>query len=334
MWREIGYFYQVYLEGSFSKAAEKLYLTQPALSIAIQKLEAAAGMPLFDRSTRPLTLTPAGEIYVDTIKKAMCLEQELKQQLEDKRQLKSGNIRIGGSHYLNAYILPEIIKSFSEKYPLIHLELLEHSSAQLSRMLVERELDITFNCNPKFLMDFDRYAAFDDQILLAVPKSYPVNQTHIGAAMCAADIRSGAYLSPSCPIVSLQDFRELEFILLTKNNNLYDRSHALFDMAGFEPKIKLELSQLVTAYHLADHGLAATFVSDRLVTAQEDNLNYYKLDSELIVRHFYILLPKRSYTSFAIRAFITHFQECMKQGGDIKVGGILSFDRSGESQID
>lgn len=315
MRQEMNYIYQVYLEGSFSKAAEKLYLTQPALSIAIQKIETAAGMPLFERSTRPLKLTPAGEAYIDTIKKIQYLEQELEQKLEDRRQLKAGNIKIGGSHYLNAYILPKIMESFSKKYPLVQMELLEHSSAQLSRMLAERELDLTFNCNPKFVMDFERYPAFDDQILLAVPKSHPVNQAHIGAAMCASDIQAGKHLLPSCPTVSLQDFREIEFILLTKNNNLHDRSYAFFDAAGFAPRVKLEISQLVTAYHLANHGLAATFVSDRLVTAEKDNLNYYKLDSEQIVRHFYILLPKRNYTSFATRAFISHFQECMNQEG-------------------
>ena len=63
---EMRYVYQIYLDGSFSKAAKSLYITQPALSMAIQKVEADIGMPIFDRSTRPLTLTHAGHIYYVT----------------------------------------------------------------------------------------------------------------------------------------------------------------------------------------------------------------------------------------------------------------------------
>lgn len=67
MQQDFQYIYQVYLDGSFSKAAEHLYLTQPALSIAIQKIENSIGMPLFDRSRRPLQLTAAGEAYIQSI---------------------------------------------------------------------------------------------------------------------------------------------------------------------------------------------------------------------------------------------------------------------------
>lgn len=315
MRQDMHYVYQVYIEGSFSKAAEKLYLTQPALSIAIQKIEAAAGMPLFDRSSRPLKLTPAGQIYIDTIQKTQWLEQEMEQRLEDVRGLQVGSVRMGGSHYLNAYILPDILKSFGERYPHIQLQLLEHSSAQLTQMLAERQLDLTFNCNEALSEHFERYLAFSDRILLAVPKEHPVNQAHAAAALSAADVCAGRHLAPDCPTVALQDFAELEFILMSQNNNLHDRCYALFQEAGVVPKVRLELSQLVTAYHLASHAVAATFVSDRMGADPRDNLCYYKLDAKLTERLFYILLPKRSYTSLATRAFVEHFQAHMRRAG-------------------
>lgn len=70
-------------------------------------------------------------------------------------------------------------------------------------------------------------------------------------------------------------------------------------------------AQLVTAYHLAGDSLAATSVSDRLVTAESKQLRYYKLDSELTERLFYILLPERKYTSFAVQAFVQFFTDHM-----------------------
>ena len=113
-------------------------------------------------------------------------------------------------------------------------------------------------------------------------------------------------MQPDCPCVTLDSFRNLEFILLNPGNNLHDRAKQLFQEAGFHPRIRLELSQLVTAYHLADASMGATFISDRLVVRGEDNLNYYKLDSELTNRMFYMLLPNRKYTSKAVRAFVDY----------------------------
>lgn len=313
MQQEMKYIYQIYLDGSFSKAAEHLYLTQPALSMSVQKVESMLGMPIFDRSTRPLSLTQAGQVYIETARQTMFLEQELEQQIEDIRDLHTGTLCIGGSHYLNAYILPPVLTSFDRKYPGIRLELVEDSSARLSQMLSDRELDLTFNCDPYFLQNFKRYPAFYDHILLAVPKAYPINASLSNAVLSAEDIMKGAHLDQACPMVDLIRFDELEFLLLTAGNNLHDRGLQLFQEAGFEPKVKMEVSQLVTAYHLAEHALAATFVSDRLVTADSRQLCYYKLDSKLTERLFYILLPERKYTSAAVRAFIQYFTDVVSK---------------------
>jgi DNA-binding transcriptional LysR family regulator len=311
MQQEMKYVYQVYLDGSFSKAAEKLFLTQPALSIAIQKIETGLGMQLFDREQRPLTLTPAGEVYIDMIKKTMDLEQETTQKLNDIQDLESGTIRIGGSHYLNAYILPEVLAGFSNQYPKIQLELVENSSAALSEMLSEHKIDLTFNCSPKFIHNFKRYPAFYDTLLLAVPEADPIHQTLGSFALSAHDILNGRHLEKDCPSVPLKEFKELSFILLSSGNNLYDRSQQMFSDAGFKPNVKMVLSQLVTAYHMAEKSFAATFISDRLVQSNSSGLKFYKIDSDLIYRLFYILLPERKYTSFATQRFIDYFVEYM-----------------------
>ena len=114
MQQDMRYVYEIYRQKSFSKAAQALFITQPALSIAISKLEASLGMPLFDRSTRPISLTPAGRIYLQTIEKTRALEQDLRHQLDDIRALRTGTITIGSSHFINACILPEILRASTE----------------------------------------------------------------------------------------------------------------------------------------------------------------------------------------------------------------------------
>lgn len=301
MQQEYIYIYQVYLDGSFSKAAANLYITQPALSIAIQKTEASIGMPLFDRNQRPLRLTAAGELYINMIRKIENLEFDLEQQLLDIRNLNTGTVRIGGTHYINSYILPVLLSEFSKDYPGIYLDLVEESSDVLADMLEERKIDMTFSCDSSIIRRFKTYPFFRDHILLAVPMDSPVNRLVSGAALSGTDIINSRHLEPSCPAVPLKTFQDLEFILLTAGNNLHDRVLQLFQAEHMEPMIKTELSQLATAYHLAEEGFAATFVSDQMIKNTDVPLYFYKIDSEVCRRTFYTLVPNKKYISSAVR---------------------------------
>ena len=109
MQQEMKYIYTVYRHGSFSKAAEELFLTQPALSISVQKVEHELGLSLFNRDKKPLELTEAGKIYIQKIEQIQHLEEELSAQLNDLTDLKTGSLKIGGTHYFNAYILPPVL---------------------------------------------------------------------------------------------------------------------------------------------------------------------------------------------------------------------------------
>ena len=177
MKQEMQYIYQVYQSGSFSKAAQALYLTQPALSIAIQKVEAEIGMPLFIRDKKPLELTDAGKVYIEKVKQIMHLEAELSKELSDLSSLNIGSLVLGGTHYLNSYILPPVLTTFQKQYPGVHLELVEASSNELIEMLRENKIDLTFNCIPNPKDNFRRTPIFKDNVLVAVPTSYPINKT-------------------------------------------------------------------------------------------------------------------------------------------------------------
>lgn len=269
------------------------------------------GMPIFDRSVRPVGLTPAGAAYLAHIKRLHAMEEELRLELEDIQNAKTGHIKIGGSHYINAYILPELLASFMKQYPGISVEITEASSAELAELLSQQEIDVTFNCNPAFMQGFKKYPAFTDHVLLAVPKSRVPRQFLRKKAIAAEDILKGRHLAADCPQISLAELQELDYILLSAGNNLRERSLQLFQEAGFAPKIKMELAQMVTTYHLAAAGIGAAFISDSLVSPAIKGLAYYKLDSELTTRQFYALLPKRKYTSIAVQAFIRYIKEHM-----------------------
>ena len=306
---DMRYILQVWQDGSFSKAAEALYMTQPALSLAVKRVEENLGAELFDRSHRPLELTQAGKIYIDTILQIRHLENELHNKVEDLRHLNTGILRIGGTHYINSYILAPALAGFSRKYPGIQIELSEAGADILTQSLDSRDIDLMFSCDPDILSHFDSSPVFQDNVLLAVPQSAPVPETVRSARMSAADVLGGRHKEPGCPSVSLAEFRDLDFIVLKNGTNLHTRSIQMFEDAGFAPKIKMSLSQMVTAYRLADNAMGATLISDRIVTAPDSHLDFYKIQSDLTVRQFYILQSQRNYTPFAVREFVEYARE-------------------------
>ncbi|MBR1896738.1 MAG: LysR family transcriptional regulator [Pyramidobacter sp.] len=297
------YIWRVYQEGSFSKAAEKLFMTQPALSIAVRRVESALGAELFDRSRHPLELTEAGRAYVSAIRRIRGTEEDLARQIDDLRGLRAGHLRIGGTHYLNSYLLADVLAGFTALYPHVQADLTEAGSPGLIELLRRRELDLTFSCDPKALSEFEHLPLFCDHVLLAVPVDVPLPAELNGARLTASDILAGRHLGQDCPRAPLELFGECSFILLGEGNNLRERSLRMLDEAGIRPKIKMTLSQLVTAYAMADNGLGAAFVCDRLVRAASSRLSFFRLGSPLATREFHILISERNYTPFAVRAF-------------------------------
>ena len=315
MEQDMKYIYQVYTDGSFSAAAEHLYMSQPALSLAVKRVETAVGAELFDRSHRPLTLTEAGQAYIDTLHHIHYLEEDLSRRIEDLRSLQTGTLYLGGTHFLNCYILAPILATFSKKYPGIQLELYEDSAVNLQDRLQKRKIDLTISCSPEIVEQFEHRPAFYDHVLLAVHQDIPLPRELEALSLSAEDILKQKHLKPDCPKADLRYFRDVDFILLREGNNLHSRSKQMFQEAAFSPKIKMAISQMVTAYRLADNGLGAVFISDRLVRSGRTHLRFFKINSENADRLFYFLLPKRDYTPFAVRSFIEYAAENIPHPG-------------------
>ena len=315
MQQEMEYVYAVYRERSFSKAAQKLFLSQPALSIAIRKVEKSIRMPLFDRSRQPLELTEAGKLYIEKVEAIKALEGDFACQINDLSGLRSGKIGIGGTQYFTSYVLPPVLARFAECYPGIRIELTEAGSGEMTKKLLDGTIDLMFHCR-KFDPDvLTGHEVFQDHLLLAVPADLPINRRLPGLGLTKEMVAQGAHLSPRYPGAPLAEFADEPFLILTPGNNLNERALKLCRGAGFEPRVRLELEQLVTAYRLACHGLGVTFATALLVKESPDaGMLYYKIDSPLATRSFHSILRKSGYISNAIRAFTDVLQEVYKNG--------------------
>lgn len=131
-------------EESFSKAAEKLFIAQPALSQYIIHFEKELGQKIFDRSTIPVTLTYAGERIVAAAKRIQMIEERLDRELEDIGEEIAGRIRVGATIFRGATIIPGLFAKFSQKYPLVKLELVDATNRELVDMVENRQIDFAF----------------------------------------------------------------------------------------------------------------------------------------------------------------------------------------------
>lgn len=130
-------------EGSFRKAAERVFRTQPAVSMALRKLEQEIGIPLFDRSTRSdYVLTDTGEVLYDYAKRLLNLRDEAFLTLKQLQSLQSGRIRIGANESTSLYLLPRLILAFREQYPKVKIEVYRQLSVRLPAELRQRNLDL------------------------------------------------------------------------------------------------------------------------------------------------------------------------------------------------
>ena len=120
---------------SFSKAAEKLYVTQPSLSQYIHSIEKQLGVQLFDRSSSPIRLTDAGKLYVSWARRLLTMEEDMNNALSDLMGMQTGSVRIGASSFRVRCLLARSIAEYHEQHPGIHLSIEEADMRQLRELL-------------------------------------------------------------------------------------------------------------------------------------------------------------------------------------------------------
>jgi len=304
MTTEMTYIYEVYRQGSFSKAAQKLFLTQPALSIAVRKVEAELKTTLFDRNCTPIALTDAGKIYIEKTELIRQLEKDLVAGINDISLLLAGNLNVGGTSYLNSYVLPPVISEFMHRFPNITFSLSEAASGSLFDLLDNGSIDITFSCTAINPDKFTKSHAFYDTVLLAVPKRF-ISEDILSLALSREDILNQKYLTSSAIPIDLSLFSDFPFILLNAGNNLYQRSMEFLKTARIKPRVIQQLDQLATAYHLCCQGIGVTFIGSLLVTPYSSpDVMYFRIDSPLALRSFNAVTRTNRYQSLAATEFI------------------------------
>lgn len=309
VWKK--YVYEVYKERSFTKAAQNLYISQPSLSARIKKIEEIVGEPLFDRSTTPLQLTEVGKVYIEAAEEITQIEQRVENYINDLAGLKTGNLAVGASTLFAAYVVPSLITQFNQKFPDVHIQLIEGNTAELEEMLGSNALDFVIDNYHYDSILYNKELYCEENILLAVPKHFAINEELRMYQLSYKNIKNKNYLNQKYPAVPLGRFADLPFIMLTQGNDTRTRGDRLCRNVGFKPNIVLEFNQQSTAYMASSTQLGATFISDILVSQLPafENLVYYKLDGEEAKRKVFFYYKTHKYKTRVMEEFIRMMHE-------------------------
>ncbi len=166
-------------ERSFSRAAEVLNRTQPAISQAIRRLESEIGEKLFDRSSKDGTLTFAGEVLLTHAKQILNLRQHAQQAMSEIRDLQHGKVTISANEHTVFYLLP-VIEQFRKQHPLIKIEVQRGVASRIPKQITAREVElgvISFTPNDDSLRSV---SVMSDELVLVVSPKHPlVERTEI-----------------------------------------------------------------------------------------------------------------------------------------------------------
>lgn len=305
MQSEMRYVYEIYKERSFSKAAKNLFVSQPAISASIKKIEERLGAALFDRNSKPLALTEVGEIYINAIEEIMQIETNMENNIHDLSELKSGKLVIAGANFFSSYVIPPILKAFINTYPGIEVELTESDSIDLYNKSLDQNIDLIVDGGTYDNEHFAAHHLIEENILLAVPKNNPLN-SKLSGGMSGSEICSHLHLQSDVPYAELKSFAAERFILLKKGHDMHDRSLKICSNNDFRPKSALHLNQLMTAFNLARQEIGIVFVTDTLVSLNpaRNSMVYYKVKSDYSKRDIFIAHKKNVRMTKPMKMFI------------------------------
>ncbi|MCX7920695.1 MAG: LysR family transcriptional regulator [Clostridia bacterium] len=246
-------FFTVAQEGSISKAAELLYITQPAVSRAIQQLEEKSGCALFFRTPRGVTLTKEGAVLYKYIEQAFNFIYLGEKKLSEVKELKKGEITIGVSDTIcKHYLLPHL-KIFNHTYPGIHIHVTNHTTPVITDLLKKGKIDLGIVNLP-----------IEDGELI-IHKIMDIQDCFVAGEK---------YKKLASSPVSVKDIVNYPMLLLEKDSNsrVYIDKYLAQNHITLQPEIELGNFELLVQFAMIDFGVACVI----------KNFVNYELDKSLI----------------------------------------------------
>lgn len=296
--RQMHYAVELAKDGNVSQTAQRLGISQPALSKHILALEKELGVKLFDRTTSPMKLTAAGEHFVQQAQELLYREDQMLRSLEAYKSGESGRLVIGISPFRSQYMIPRVVRQVREKFPDVEVVLCEPASDQLRREAAEGKYDFAVVNLPVDEAVLDVIPLEADAMVLAVPaamtEGLPSAEKRLDLSACA----------------------HLPFVTVALPLEMRRQFDAACTAARFRPIIGAEVGGLSTAGALCRAGVGATLLPLQFVKQSGENWEgvvLYRLTQPVQTRQPVIVTRRGQYLSpyadYAIRLLIERKDE-------------------------
>lgn len=289
--KALEYCVEIAREGSFTKAAHNLHVAQPALSMAVSRLEDELGVSLFNRATRQISVTAEGRVFLARAEACLLGLQGARRELQDLTQLHSGEIRLGVPPMYGIRHIPDLLMQFRARYPGIAMHVVEGSADEINGRLAKRDIDVALLESRRVDPQWASVLLGSDEMVLCMNHQHPLAQ------------------ASSLPASELQDREMLVFDNTFLQRHLLD---AFCASAKVRYRIALE-SNFVSLVIAATHSGMGISTLLRSVQQQTDGVVGVSFEPPQFM-HFNLCWRADEYVSLAHQRFIEMAQGFFQEG--------------------
>ncbi len=288
--RQFEMFQAIVETGSFTKAGEKLFVSQSAISRQIKLLEEELGDQLFKRIHKRVYLTPAGEVLLQYCQRVFRELRQLIAEISDLTHLRRGNLRLAGGMSVCTYLFPPLLKRYQDLYPNIELRIATGVIEEILRMLRANEVDLALLTLPYDEPGLEVVPAVSEEMVLVMNSEHPL-----------AAKRE----------ISFPDLTPYTFIHFEKGSNTRKLLDKIFEEEQVHFRNTMELQNVEITKPLVEKGLGISIVPYPAVARdrQKGALAYSRIGGRKIYRELGWIYLKSDYMSHAVKQLLILFEE-------------------------
>ena len=268
---------------SFSQAAEKLNISQPAFSKQIIALEKELGIKLFERTSPKLSVTPAGEFFVQKAAELLFEEDVLKKTIEKYKAGECGKLVIGVAPFRSLYMMPKVVSALKIRFPELQVKLVELGIPLLHKGILEGELDFAIMNLPVEDPELETIPLEKEELVLAVPDS----------------LLKTADFNREDKIVSLKKCKQLPFATVGEGQEMRKMFDKLCAEAGFKPQIYVELTAVTSVREMVREGVAAAVLPKQFILqdSKKYDISIFEIENNDVMRQPAVVMRRGQFVS-------------------------------------
>ncbi|HWI62566.1 MAG TPA: LysR family transcriptional regulator [Symbiobacteriaceae bacterium] len=246
--QELEAFWWIAKTGSFNRAAEKLYLTQPSVTARIQTLEKELGQPLFERKPRGVRLTDAGRVLLPHAERVLSDIRKARQAVSDLGSATGGTLMVGSALTTSTYSLPEVLAKFKAAYPLVEVAVRTGRSQQIQQLVLDDTVPLGFVHSPLVNHpEIEAIPLYSEAIVLVV---------HPGHALAG---RSE---------VTAEQLASEAFITSDRASGYWSLVDQFWAHSGIAPRVTMELDSIEATKRMVMYGLGLAMLPQGTVEGE------------------------------------------------------------------